>query len=222
MSTTGSARWHHVYSSLRDRILTLELTPGTRLTESELAKEFSLSPTPVRDALGRLSQDGLIVATSGRGYAVAPLSVADIADICDLRYVIESGAIRLACERATPEGIDELRRLSALTGEATASQLELIQRNQDFHVGIARLTGRRRVAEALERVMADSTRIFHLGLATFAAQGMQPTHDALVDAIAADRVDDALEICRVEAYGTADRVLAQILGGPARAGVATA
>ncbi|WP_159500588.1 GntR family transcriptional regulator [Microbacterium sp. 18062] len=214
MTKTGSARWNLVYDNLRERILTLDLTPGTRLTESLLAKEFDLSPTPVRDALGRLCQDGLVEVASGRGYTVAPLSVADIADICDLRFVIESGAIRLACERATPEGLERLRELSALTGDSEASPLELIARNQDFHVAIAALTGRRRIIEALERVMADSTRIFHLGLSTFSSHGMRPTHDELIDAIASNDVDRAVELCRQEAFGTSERVLSQLLRSP--------
>ena len=211
VSRTVTARWAVVYENLRNRILTLELAPGASLTESLVAKELEVSPTPVRDALGRLCQDGLVEVVNGRGYRVAPLTVADIAEICDLRFAVESGALRLACERVEADGIDQLRELSRLTGDASVGARELIRHNQDFHVAIARLAGGRRVAEALERVMADSARIFHMGLASFSSHGMQPTHDALVNAIEAKDYERALELCREEAFGTSERVLAQLL-----------
>lgn len=210
MARTVAARWTFVYENLRNRILTLELAPGTSLSEGLVAKELDVSPTPVRDALGRLCQDGLVEVVNGRGYRVAPLTVADIAEICDLRFVVESGGLRLACERAEAHQLEELRELSRLTGDASVGPRELIQRNQDFHVAIARIAGGRRTAEALERVMADSTRIFHLGLATFSSHGMQPTHDAMVDAIEAKDYERAVELCREECFGTNERVLEQM------------
>lgn len=211
MRKSSSALWTVVYENLRNRILTLELAPGTSLTESLVAKELDVSASPVRDALGRLCQDGLVEVVNGRGYRVAPLTVSDIAEICDLRFVMESGSLRLACERIGPEGLDELRELSRLTGDQSVGGTELVRRNQDFHVAIARLAGGRRVADALARVMDDSARIFHLGLATFSAHGMQPTHDALVAAIAAKDYERAVELCREECFGTNERVLAQLL-----------
>jgi len=211
VARTGAARWTFVYENLRNRILTLELAPGASLTEGFVAKELEVSPTPVRDALGRLCQDGLVEVVNGRGYRVAALTVADIGEICDLRFVVESGGLRLACERDDADGIAELRELSRLTGDQSVSPRELISRNQDFHVAIARIAGGRRTAEALERVMADSTRIFHLGLANFSSVGMQPTHDALVDAIEARDLERAVELCREECLGTSERVLARML-----------
>ncbi|WP_236797092.1 GntR family transcriptional regulator [Amycolatopsis sp. GM8] len=211
MSRTAAARWTVVYENLRGRILTLELAPGVSLTESLVAKELEVSPTPVRDALGRLCQDGLVEVVKGRGYRVAPLTVADIAEICDLRFVIESGVLRLACERIETTDLEPLRELSRLTGDATVGARELIRRNQDFHVAIARLAGGRRTADALERVMDDSTRIFHLGLTTFSSVGMQPTHDAIITAIETHNYTQALEHCREECFGTNERVLTQLL-----------
>ncbi len=211
MPKTAAARWTFVYENLRGRILTLDLAPGATLTETLVAQELGVSPTPVRDALGRLCQDGLVEVVNGRGYRVALLTAADIGEICDLRFVIESGALRLACERVEPAALPQLRELSRLTGDATVGARELIRRNQDFHVAIAQLAGGRRVAEALERVLADSTRIFHLGLATFSSHGMQPTHDALIDAIETNDYDRAVELCREECFGTSERVLAQLL-----------
>jgi len=211
MARTVAARWTFVYDTLRSRILTLDLAPGTTLTEALVASELDMSATPVRDALGRLCQDGLVEVVNGRGYRVASLTVSDIAEICDLRFIVESGGLRLACERAEPSDIENLRELSRLTGDSTVDARELIQRNQNFHVAIARIAGGRRAAEALERVMDESARIFHLGLATFSSHGMQPTHDAIVDAIATKDYDRAVDLCREECFGTNERVLAQLI-----------
>lgn len=211
MAKTAGARWTLVYDNLRSRIITLDLGPGATLTESLVAKELGVSPTPVRDALGRLCQDGLVEVVVGRGYRVAPLTASDIAEICDLRFVVETGAMRLACERVIEaDQLAVFRELSRLTGDTSVGAPELILRNQNFHIAIARAAGGRRVADALERVMADSTRIFHLGLASFSSHGMQPTHDAIVDAIETKDYSTAVELCREECFGTSERVLAQL------------
>lgn len=210
MTTGAPALWMTVYEKLRERIQTLDLAPGTRLSETTLAAEFGLSATPVRDALSRLSQEGL-VEVARRGYTVATLTVADIKDICDARFALETGIVTLASERMTGEDAQQLLELSARTGDTTLSAIELIQRNQEFHVRLAEVTGSPRLVTAARRIMEDSTRIFHLGLSTFAEHGMQPEHDELVDSVRRADLPAAVEACRREAYGTSERVVSSLL-----------
>jgi DNA-binding GntR family transcriptional regulator len=214
MSSGTTAMWAVVYEKLRERIQNLDLAPGTKLSEATLAAEFGVSPTPVRDALSRLSQEGLIEVARGRGYTVAPLTVADIRDICDARFALEAGIITLAGERMNDEHAERLYALSARTGDISLSAVELIRRNQEFHVGVAQVTGSPRIVAAIRRIMDESTRIFHLGLGTFAEHGMRPDHDLLIEALRAGDMPTAVEVCRREAYESSERVVANLLQSP--------
>lgn len=214
MSSGTLAMWAVIYEKLRERIQNLDLAPGTKLSEAMLAAEFGVSPTPVRDALSRLSQEGLIEVARGRGYTVAPLTVADIRDICDARFALEVGIITLVSERMTDEHAERLYALSARTGDISLSEAELIRRNQEFHVGVAQVTGSPRIVAAIRRIMDESTRIFHLGLGTFAEHGMRPDHDRLTEALRAGDLRTAVEVCRREAYESSERVVANLLQSP--------
>jgi DNA-binding GntR family transcriptional regulator len=216
MPQVARARWMAVYAELRRRISHLELEPGAKLTEAEVAEEFGVSASPARDALGRLAQEGLVVIEANRGYRVASLTVGDIGDICDLRFSLEVGVARLAMDRTKPEDIVELRELSRLSGEEGLPPEELIRRNQAFHLAIAERVGGRRVAAAVQRVMEDSTRFFHLGLSALTEADMRVAHDRLLDAIEAHDMEAAIAICRSEAFGTSERVLKLLMRSPGR------
>ena len=90
------------YGILRDEIVRWELQPGTVLAEVELAERLDMSRTPVREALARLSADGLVVAIGGRGLEVASMDADDIAALYELRQALESQAARLAARRGDP------------------------------------------------------------------------------------------------------------------------
>jgi DNA-binding GntR family transcriptional regulator len=145
---------------------------------------------------------------------VATLTVADIRDICDARFALEVGIITLASERMADDGAKRLLALSELTGDASVGPIELIKRNQDFHVGLAEITGSSRLVASARRIMEDSTRVFHLGLSTFAEHGMQAEHDELIDAVRRRDLPSAVEACRREAYGTSELVFASLLRSP--------
>ncbi|MFF2327132.1 MULTISPECIES: GntR family transcriptional regulator [unclassified Streptomyces] len=208
------ARWALVYSELKRQIQNLELVPGARLSESSIAAQFGVSASPVRDALGRLSQEGLLTVRRGQGYTVASLTIGGITETCDLRYVLETGAAELAMERARPEDVEALRPLAAATGEPGVAGVDLIRRNAEFHTAVAGLTGNGRIVESVKRVMEDSVRVFHLGLPTFEDHGMQADHDALLDAIAAKNVDAMREIVHREAYEASRHILESLVRNP--------
>ncbi|MDO8836976.1 MAG: GntR family transcriptional regulator, partial [Vicinamibacterales bacterium] len=74
-----------VYATLKHRILTCVLLPGQRVVEKELCAEMGISRTPLREALNRLALEGLVVLRPYRGYVIAPLTVADFRELCELR-----------------------------------------------------------------------------------------------------------------------------------------
>jgi DNA-binding GntR family transcriptional regulator len=79
----------NVYDALRSAILTCDLSPGQELREQDLAAQYAVSRSPVRDALLRLEGERLVTVLPRQGYRVNPVSVADARDIFGLRLVIE-------------------------------------------------------------------------------------------------------------------------------------
>src|SRR5690348_17070326 len=100
-----------VYRSLRDRIVTRGLPPGARLVELELAQQFDSSRTPVREALKRLSAEGLVSIDPARGMVVREIDPAEAEDIYVIREVIDGLAGRLAAPRVTDDDVTKLRVL---------------------------------------------------------------------------------------------------------------
>ncbi|PZQ91899.1 MAG: GntR family transcriptional regulator [Leifsonia xyli] len=90
------------YEVLREEILQWRLAPGTVLGEVEQATRLGVSRTPVREALSRLSAEGLVEAQSGRGLVVSSADVEDVRGLFELREALETAAAALAAERRDP------------------------------------------------------------------------------------------------------------------------
>lgn len=100
----------HVYSQLREMILTSKLQPGEWLRQEQLAALFGVSRTPVREALRMLSQEQLVEFVPNYGVRVVPLSWEEFEELYALRIGLEGLAARLTAERATEEDIAALRK----------------------------------------------------------------------------------------------------------------
>lgn len=91
------------YSSLRDDIMVGTLSPGSVLAEVELSGRLGVSRTPVREALSRLTADGLAVQAPGRGTVVSSISLDDVDLLFELRIPLETQAAGLAARRGEPD-----------------------------------------------------------------------------------------------------------------------
>src|SRR6476469_2106247 len=99
----------HVYAALRERILAGDLPRGTRLRQASLAAALGVSRTPLREALRRLSTEGLVEFSPNRGATVSELDFGDLRHAWAARVALEPGAARLAAERRDSEGIAAMR-----------------------------------------------------------------------------------------------------------------
>lgn len=90
---------------LREKIISLELEPGSVISENELAEEIGVSRTPVRDALGELSRIGIIEVFPQRGSMVAKIDSIRVEEARFMRLALECAVIELACDMARPEDI---------------------------------------------------------------------------------------------------------------------
>lgn len=105
------------YEALREEILQWRLTPGTVLGEVEQAARLGVSRTPLREALARLTADGLVEAQSGRGVVVSSASVDDVRELFEFRGALETAAARLAATRGDTEVFGALAREFEGAGE---------------------------------------------------------------------------------------------------------
>jgi len=145
---------------LREMILAGELPGGARIAELAIVEKLGVSRTPIRAALMRLEQEGLLQRLPGGGYAVRTFSETDVADAIALRGTLEGLAARLAAERgvdtavladahACLDAIDATLAPPALDDQGFARYVEL---NAQFHVLLGRMLGGSVVARELERV----------------------------------------------------------------------
>jgi DNA-binding GntR family transcriptional regulator len=100
-----------VYTSLRSAILGGNILPEGRLVEEVVARELGVSRTPVREALHKLEREGLIEHFPHRGFAVTRETESQVAEIFEMRAILEGYILRIACENATNAFLSELRLL---------------------------------------------------------------------------------------------------------------
>lgn len=143
---------------VRELVFSGAIAPGERLSEVTLSERLSLSRTPVRAALARLEQEGLLEAIPSGGYAVRGFTEADIIDAIELRGVLEGTAARLAAERGVaPARMAALKALLAKLDRIVAGPAETmdfnayVESNAVFHDMLASLSGSTIVAREIER-----------------------------------------------------------------------
>jgi len=142
---------------IREAVLDGRLRPGQRLTEEALARELSISRTPVREALRILQTEGLLELTPYQGTTVRSYDAADLDDMYRLRALLEGYAARRAAEEIMEDALDGLResneRFAALTASGAADVQELVRENLFFHNTILEAAGSPRLSELVRKVI---------------------------------------------------------------------
>jgi len=168
------------YRQIHRMIMRCELAPSAEVTQSELVASTGLGRSPVREALARLTAEGLMISRPRFGYQVAPITLADIREIFALREIVESAAAELACQRATDADFDQLDALCVAPDQAQDVET-IMARNRDFHLLIGRLSGNRRLADVIERLVWESDRFFcYQAYAGFPLREVPTAHQRLV------------------------------------------
>lgn len=134
---------------LRVDIISGAIGNGTHLAEDSLASRFDVSRGPIRDALRQLESEGLVENRRKRLY-VSFRGLPDIEELYSLRENLESMALRLAVERATGNGLDDVQRFvdTMATAAREGDTDSFDQADMEFHTSFYRLSGHRRLAEA--------------------------------------------------------------------------
>jgi DNA-binding GntR family transcriptional regulator len=123
-----------VYVSIKKAIIEVDLRPGERLREVEVAASLGVSRTPVREALSRLEQEGLVQSLKTGGVIVVELSKSEMREIFGLIQVLETYAVRLASEKISPKQLEKLDAVCSKAEQVVNSDLEkLSELNRKFH-----------------------------------------------------------------------------------------
>ncbi len=140
-----------VFQTLRDEILRGELKPGQRLMEIHLADRLGVSRTPVREAVRKLEQEGLVQMIPRRGAVVANITEEDLRDVLEVRKVLECLAMELVCRRRTEEDLTALKQaLDDFRREIrSGEQSRIAVCDVVFHELIYEMTGNQRLIQIL-------------------------------------------------------------------------
>jgi DNA-binding GntR family transcriptional regulator len=139
-AATASAR---IYSDLRAELVSLQRRPGETISESEIAMSYGVSRTPVREAILKLSDEGLVEIFPQSGIIVSRIPVAALPESIVIRKALEETTARLAAERATPSQVLTLHAILQRQREANAAgdRAAFHQADEAFHAAISDVAG---------------------------------------------------------------------------------
>lgn len=139
----GETLSNHVYEELKQKIFDFDWLPGAMLFENQLSEQFSVSRTPLRQALQRLEHEGLVVSLPKVGWKVAQIDFALLDQLYDFRILIESYAIEVLCKKSDPSSLLETLRsdwLVTKSNRLTDSKV-VGKLDEAFHETLVRAVG---------------------------------------------------------------------------------
>jgi DNA-binding GntR family transcriptional regulator len=192
------------YYRIRELIVSLELPPGSPISERALMEQLGLGRTPVREALRALARERLVEVYPRRGMFVSGVDVGDLAGLSEVRAALESDAARLAAERATDADraviaalLDELNGAGGELGERT-----LIDLDQRIHRHIYHCAHNAFLEETLDEYYVLTLRIWFLALDRVARlEDAVGEHRELLEAVRDGDPDRAAEAMRRHVTG---------------------
>jgi DNA-binding GntR family transcriptional regulator len=195
----------HVYQVIRDAICDGVIKEHDHLVQNQLAEQLEVSRTPVRDALLRLAQEGLVRAVSARGFVVKALTPSDILEIYEVRTFLEVPGSVSAIPFVTDRHVARLEEINRDIATSPTDAYIAYDLNRDFHAVLLEIGTNR----LIQRTLADlwelpvSRRVFrHHVTNQFDAEAMANGHLAIIEAVAArsaERLRAALLAHLVEA-----------------------
>ncbi len=205
-----SALADRAYATLKHDILTCNLAPGQRLNEKDLCAAIGISRTPLREALNRLGLEGLVTLVPYHGFEVAPITLQDVREMCELRYVLEAETAACAAKRATDEEIDALSRLAELRYVPGSRETyeDYLRANSAFHNALAHFSHNARLESVVVALLDQLQRPLYLGLDVgLDANEATAEHLAVVYAIRRHDAEAAAECMREQILRAEERML---------------
>ncbi|MGO4403584.1 GntR family transcriptional regulator [Bosea sp. RAF48] len=203
-----------VYEELRAAIVLGEIAQGSVFNESDLVSRFKVSTSPLREALSRLRQDGLVRVIPRRGYSVTELTLRDFHELIQMRLILECSAAELAAPRIADSHVETMRRLSSVELEVgnQASYRAFMRANQEFHEGIAQIADNSRLSRAIGQTMDEMQRLLFADLgAVEDGDEVRHDHDEIIDALARRDAAAARDAVARHVKVSRDRVVGRMM-----------
>ena len=174
-----------VYRSLRERIIRGELEPGELISESEIARAFSISRQPVREAFIKLAEEGLVEIRPQRGSMVRKINIASVMDARFVREAVEADIVKIVAERRDPRVVASLyKQIEAQREVARQKAGDFLQLDEAFHRTLAVAADKAHVWSIVNNVKAQMDRLRQLSFVLVSAAELAvDQHHAVVAAI---------------------------------------
>jgi DNA-binding GntR family transcriptional regulator len=185
-----------VFERLRGEILDGTFKPGEQLRQEAIARRYGVSLTPVREALMQLEIEGLVTFYPNSGATVSTLMPAEIRELYEIRFLLESGALKYAARSLTKEHILKARNILAELREETDPG-EWCRKDVDFHLALCEAAKKPKLLDFIRMVHTNVSRYLRL---YFDTEGVQLSksicddHSALLKAVEDGEVGKAIQI----------------------------
>ena len=203
-----------VYDRIYERLMSLEIAPGSRMPIGAIAHELDVSQTPVREALSRLEQEGLVRKAHLIGYSAAPqLTRKEFDDLYVFRLLLEPEVARMACNNMTPEALRQLEEAADDMGrgepavDRTSRYSRFARADAHFHEEIIKISGNEMIRHALTDQHIH-LHIFRLMFHSRVTQKALEEHESLLAAFRAGDADAAHAAMFEHISRSRDRLLA--------------
>ncbi len=205
------SRVDHLYLLIKEMAISFEFKPGERINEVELAARLGASRTPLREALNRLVAEEFLTFQQGRGFFCRQLKPREMFELYQFRSVLEVAAVRLTCENATEDDVQELAAFLDETGpeDGGRSSEQLVSLDEVFHQKLMTLSRNKEMSRVLDNVNA---RIKYFRWVDMDARRTktQGEHRQIVDALQARDADLAARLMDAHISKRLDQITAAI------------
>lgn len=210
----------YAYAELRTRILTGQLEAGAVIPQARLAEELGVSTTPLREAIRRLTAEGMIHLEAHRDARVTEVSAAEARHLYEVRASVDPLAAALAAERRTESDLTLMSRaLEQLTPIRDATNLGALMAHREFHRAVYRASGNPILVDILEKLWDKADRYRLVGLRARGdtaddSDRVAAEHHAIFDSVAGGDPESAAEVMRAHIHGSLGRRAIDALEDP--------
>jgi DNA-binding GntR family transcriptional regulator len=211
---TSSLR-QRVYKALQEAIVSGELVPGARIRDQELATRLGVSRTPVREALQRLEDEGLVETAPRASIRVTPVDARAAREAFPVVSTLHALATRLAVPRLTSADVAAMREANDLLATVVAAPdaltvLRAIEVDDTFHQVLINRSENREIALALERVMPKVRRLEYARFASLDGWQSVQQHHAIIEACARGAAVEAAHLVEDNCMSVGRRIVAAL------------
>jgi DNA-binding GntR family transcriptional regulator len=198
------------YKAIKDKLISLEIRPGEKIFENELAKALNVSRTPVREALLMLEHEKLVTCSNSLGFVARRLVAKDVEEYFAVRYIIEEFVMSLVVERITDNEISDLEdNLNQTTNVLKEGNIQgIIRCETEFHDILYRAAKSEVLLETIYNLV-DKFQLLRSFLANVPGGGEASAteHKAILDAIKGRDAKRAKELMRLHLESAQKKVL---------------